>query len=141
MSARGYSLLEVMIVLAIAAVIMVAAAPAIGNTVERMTLRSDVRSVTTELRSLRDQALDRQADIVVTLNGEGALAMSDGNTINLAAGTIAQILPANAATKPARMIVGWDGAISGGIRLSRGRSVTDIAAEPLTGRLITRGAQ
>ena len=71
MNARGYSLLEVLIVLAIAAVIAVAAAPAIGSTVERMALRSDVRNVTTELRRLRDTALDRQADIIITVAGDG----------------------------------------------------------------------
>lgn len=139
MNARGYSLLEVMIVLAIAAVVMLAAAPAISSTVERMTLRSDVRSVTTELRRLRDAALDRQADVILTVGGNGALVASDGTIIPLAAGTVVQIVPASAATKPARLVIAWNGAISGGLRLARGQSVASIAAEPLTGRLLTQG--
>lgn len=141
MNARGYSLLEVLIVLAIAAVIAVAAAPAIGSTVERMALRSDVRNVTTELRRLRDTALDRQADIIITLAGDGTLAASDGSAIPVAAGTAVQVLPASTAASPARLVIAWDGAISGGLRLTRGRSTAEISAEPLTGRLVAQGAR
>ena len=141
MSERGYSLFEVLIVLAIAAVIMLAAAPAIGSTVERMTLRSDVRSLTTELRRLRDIARDRQSDIVITLAGDGSLSSTDGSAIVLAPGTVAQLQAASGATTPARLVIAWDGTISGGIRLTRGRTSADIGAEPLTGRIFAQGAR
>ena len=141
MDARGYSLLEVLIVLAIAAVVTLAAVPAISSTVERMTLRADVRTVTTELRRLRQVALDHQADVIVMLGGDGALTASDGTAINLASGTAVQIVPASAVPKPARLVIAWDGAISGSLRLMRGPNEAKIAAEPLTGRLISLGAR
>lgn len=135
--ARGYSLLELLVVLAIMALIVAAAAPAIGGAVERMTLRSDVRTLSSELRRLREQALDRQADIALTVSGLAGneLTASDGSTIALAPGTRLQIL----STGNKRVIIAWDGSISGAVRVARGRTSADIIAEPLTGRLISRG--
>lgn len=131
--------MELLVVLAIMALIVVAAAPAIGGTVERMTLRSDVRTLSSELRRLREQALDRQADIALMVSSSAGnqLTASDGSAIALASGTRLQIL----AAINKRLIIAWDGSISGAVRIVRGRTSADIIAEPLTGRLISRGVQ
>ena len=50
---RGYSLLELIVVLGIMALVIVVATPTVQASVERMTLRSDARTVMTALRRLR----------------------------------------------------------------------------------------
>lgn len=135
-NAAGYSLLELMVALAIMGLIIAVAAPAVGASVERMTLRSDARAVTQELRRLRERALDRQTDIVVTASGSAAnaLAASDGSALTLASGTQVEIVPTRRGL-PAQLRVSWDGRIMGAVRVSRGAASSRIAADRLTGRL------
>ena len=133
--ASGYSLLEVMVVLAIIALIMVVAVPAVGASVQRMTLQSDARTVALGLGALRERAQDTQADIVVSVVSERAnvLVASNGETIALASGTIAKL--------PAPVLVSWDGRIAGTVRLTRAGTSLQVTADRLTGRLRTEAAR
>ena len=131
----GYTLLELLVALAIMSLIAVVAIPAVAGSLERMTLSSDARALTTQLRRLREDALDRQIDITVAPSGaaENVLDVSGGDPIALASGTHAEIVTANGA--PPRFAIGWDGTMTGAIRLSRGNAVARIVADRLTGRL------
>lgn len=130
---RGYSLMELIVALAIMALIVVVATPAVQASVDRMTLRADARAVMTELRRLREEALDLQSDITLTVAGDAsnALRASDGSTLEVTAGTS---IGAHDVT------VAWDGTIRGEIVLSRGGAEAFVAADPLTGRPTQRGA-
>jgi prepilin-type N-terminal cleavage/methylation domain-containing protein len=130
---RGYSLLELIVALAIMSLIVVIATPAVQASVERMTLRADTRTLMTELRRLREEALDRQTDITVTVTGSApsALQASTGSTIALTPGT---------SIRSQGVTVAWDGTIRGTITLARGAAETSVVADPLTGRPAQRGA-
>jgi general secretion pathway protein H len=134
----GYSLLELLIVLAVMGLIAVVAVPAVAGSVERMTLTSDVRAMTTQLRALRERALDRQVDIAVTVSGSASnvLNITGGEAIALSAGTSIEILVPGASRAAKQITIAWDGTIAGRFRLTRGAAATDITADRVTGRLI-----
>jgi prepilin-type N-terminal cleavage/methylation domain-containing protein len=129
---RGYSLLELIVALAIAAAIVVIATPAVQASVDRMTLSADVRTVMTALRRLREEASDRQVDITLGAPGGAGnlIAVSTGETLALTAGTVVRVAPAQG------VVVAWDGTIRGTLRLSRGPREATVAADLLTGRLV-----
>lgn len=126
---RGYSLLELIVVLGIVALLIVVATPTVQASVERMTLTADTRALLTELRRLREEALDQQTDLVLTVAGGAAheIEVSSGETISLTPGT---------AVRMRDVVIAWDGTISGALYLSRGAREVAVAAEPLTGRPI-----
>ena len=128
---RGYSLMELLVALAIMAVIVVVATPVVQASVDRMTLSADARTVMTALRRLREAAMDRQVDITVAVsrNGGAALAVSTGETIALTAGTSVRAAPVQG------VVVAWDGTIRGSVTLARGSRQAIVTADPLTGRL------
>ena len=129
---RGYSLLELLVALAIAAAIVVIATPSVQASVDRMTLSADVRAVMTALRRLREEALDRQVDITLGVPGGAAseISVSTGETLALTAGTTVSVVPAQG------VVVAWDGTIRGTLRLARGSREATVAADLLTGRLV-----
>lgn len=130
---RGYSLMEMVVALAILALIVVVATPTVQASVERMTLRADTRTLMTELRRLREEALDRQTDITLTVAGGAPheLQASNGSIIALSYGTS---IGAEGVT------VAWDGTIRGAVTLARGSAEAFVVADPLTGRPMQRGA-
>lgn len=131
----GYSLLELTVVLAIMALVVAVALPAVGASLERMTVQSDARTLVLGLRALRARALDRQIDIAVTVSGVdgNVLNASDGTAIVLAAGTVVAVAP--------ELRVTWDGRITGAVRLSRGDARIQITPDRLTGRLSAAGVR
>ena len=137
----GYTLLELLVVLAIMSLIAVVAIPAVGGSLERMTLSSDARALITQLRRLREDALERQIDITVASSGsaENLLSVSNGGSITLASGTHAEIVASSGT--PQRFAIAWDGTMTGAIRLSRGNAVARVTADRLTGRLSVEARQ
>jgi prepilin-type N-terminal cleavage/methylation domain-containing protein len=128
---RGYSLMELLVALAIMAVIVVVATPAVQASVDRMTLSADARTVMTALRRLREEALDRQIDIAVSVPGGAAseLGVSNGEVVALSPGTAVRAEPAQG------VVIAWDGTIRGTLTLARGSRQVTVTADPLTGRL------
>ena len=134
-SSAGYSLLELMVVLGILALIAVVAVPAMSGSIERMTLAGDARDLATQLRTLRENALDQQTEVEVTLSGSeaNALTASSGDIIRLSTGTSIEVVAASKGV--ARFVISADGIAIGGFRLSRGASSSRIAVDRLTGRI------
>jgi prepilin-type N-terminal cleavage/methylation domain-containing protein len=123
----GYSLVELLVVLAIMSLIVLVAIPAASSTVERMTLSADARALTTELRVLRTAAMDRQTDVAVTAtNAAHILGTSAGAPIELSSGTAAEV---------SHFTLHWDGTATGAIQLKRGDSIVRVSVDRLTGRL------
>lgn len=125
----GYSLLELMVVLAIIAVVMTAGLPFAFGSMERLSLESDARRVAGSLREMRALAMDLQKDVVLSVPAGGGdiIASSEGDRIRLSPGTTATIEaaePGGRADGPGRLVIGWDGSLSGSLRLeSRGRAL------------------
>ncbi len=110
-------MLELLVVLAIMALIVAVGVPAMTGGVERMTLAADARALATQLRTWRDAALDEQKEIPVTV---GDLALSPGTE----------------ATMPAKtLVIGQDGTAGADIRLTRGGSSVRVVMNRLTGRV------
>ena len=131
----GYSMLELLVVLAIVSMLAVMALPASLRAIDRMTLSSDTRLVASAIMRLREHAADQQTDILVTTlpTRPGVLDASDGTSITLSSGTNARVTSENNA-EPA-MTISWDGSVSGTIQLTRNTQVTTVSAEHLTGRV------
>lgn len=127
----GYSLIEMLVALAIMSLVLVVALPAMTATIQGMTLSADARTLTTQLRALRTAALDRQTDIALVATNRG-LATSQGAAIELSPGTSVEIAQVG---HDKRFVLRWDGTASGAIMLARGGSVLRIAVDRLTGRL------
>ena len=120
--ARGYSLLELVVALAIIALIAAVAAPVIVGSLDRMTLTSDARAIATHVRALRETALDEQKEIVVTA---GDLPLSAGTEIEI---------PAK------KLIIASDGTAGARLHLSRNGSAVDVVINRLTGRITIEDA-
>lgn len=131
-ASAGYSLLELMVVLAIMSLIVVVAIPYSAGTVEKFSLASDTRQVATGLRAWRQRAVDMQRDIAVAVTTEPAVTLktSEGDVLALSSGTTASVFaPANRTT----VVLSWDGSISGTIVLARGGKSSRVFADKLNG--------
>jgi prepilin-type N-terminal cleavage/methylation domain-containing protein len=67
-SRAGYTLMELVVVLALLAVAAALVAPAVGRTAEDVMARAEVASVAAFLRVAREQAVTRQQTIEVSLD-------------------------------------------------------------------------
>lgn len=137
-SSDGYSLLELMVVLGILGLIAIVAAPTISTSIDRMTLTSDARDLATHLRALREDALDRQTEIVVAPSGAeaSALTASSGESIELSSGTNVEVIASDGRARAGgRFVISADGLAAGGFRLSRGEVSSRLMVDRMSGRM------
>lgn len=120
--ARGYSLLELVVALAIMGLIAAVAAPVVIGGIDRMTLNADARDVATKLRALRETALDTQSDVAVT---PGDFNISAGTRVDLPKGGL---------------IIAADGAVGATLQLTRGAASVRVTVNRLTGRIVVERA-
>lgn len=121
---KGFTLLELLVVLAIAGLMISIAAPFAVRTIENAALRADARQVASELRAVRQRAIDRQETIAVS--SLSALAASRGGNASMPRGRFAS------AGGPATFYP--DGTSSGAaFRLIEGDRAIDIKVAWLTG--------
>jgi len=118
-ASAGYSLLELMVVLAIMAIVATAGVPYAFRAADSMTLQGDARLVAARIRLLRETAMDRQKDIAVAVRRDDTseLQTSEGDAIRLSDGTSASIVTD---APDGRLLLGWDGSVSGTLVLSDG---------------------
>lgn len=119
-ASAGYSLLEMLVVIAILAIVMTVSLPFAASTMNSLTIESDARLAAGRIRELRSDAMDQQRDITVSLAGgsRAGLVSSDGRRLDLSSGTAVSIQ--GAGPEPS-MMLGWDGSVSGQLILSNGR--------------------
>jgi len=67
---RGYTLIELVVVLLVLAVAAAVAAPAVGRTADRLKARAEAAAVANFLRSAREQAVTRQEPYEVVLDAD-----------------------------------------------------------------------
>ncbi len=131
-AASGYSLVELLVALAVMGLIATVAVPMVAGTVERATLTADARALATRLRAWREIAMDRQMRIAVTHSAH-RLSASHGDEFELSTGTSIDV-----ANGP-KLTIGPGGGAHGVLRLSRGGSSIRVAFNATSGRVeITR---
>jgi len=67
---KGFTLIELLVVLAIMSLMVAIAAPFTVRTIERAELRADARELASDLRALRQRAIDRHETISVSALSE-----------------------------------------------------------------------
>jgi general secretion pathway protein H len=130
----GFTLLELLVVLAITGLMISIAMPFTVRTIENAELRADAREVVTDLRQLRQRAIDRQEAIVVNSLSENAWPQA-GRAIRHRARFVAE--------GRARALVFYpDGTSSGGtLRLREGSRSVDVNVAWLSGAIASEPGQ
>lgn len=146
---RGYTLIELVLVMAVLAVASVVAAPAIGRGVDGLRVRTEVAGVASFLRSVREQAVTRRQAHEVTLDAaRGALLVRRAAGESSAGGEMRRQLSSllHVAPEPGHILQPITflphGRSSGGsFRVEAvGSRAYVITVDPLTGRVRTRRA-
>ena len=131
----GYTLVELLVVIALIALVLAIAAPASVRAVDGARLSADARALTTDIRSLQTRAQAEQKRPVLSIDSTGGLLVSD-TALALPNGSTASMVGAN------KQITFYeDGTVSGGrIRLALGDRRVDVAIAWLTGKMTIEAA-
>jgi general secretion pathway protein H len=144
---RGYSLMELVVVLAILAVATAVVAPAVGRTADDVRVRAELAGVAAFLRTAREQAVTRQQALEVALDSEARVLLlrrpgRDDETGVQASRAVSPLL--RVASDPARpRLTFLPHGMSGGARFTieaPGPRAYVITVDPLTGRVTTQRA-
>jgi general secretion pathway protein H len=134
MNAHGYSLLEMLVVLAILGLIAAVAIPPIGTSIDHMRLSDDARILAGALREAREDALNQQRDVALTIDPQAPnkLASSARAQWTLSADGVTSFIAADG--KPRAFAFHGDGTASGGIfRIAHGKAHTDVRVDDISG--------
>jgi len=129
----GYTLLELLVVLALIGLVTAIATPIAGNVIVGAELRADTSSLATALEQLRREALEREKTITIETR-EGKLMSSEGEPI---------LLPHAAQVRfeqsDGELTYFGDGTTSGAtIRLTEGDRALDLEIAWLTGAMLVK---
>jgi len=83
----GFTLLELMVVIAVLAILSAVAAPSIATFISTQRLRNAAFDLVSDLLLARNEALNRQTDVVISPSSASGGEWSDGWTITSASGT------------------------------------------------------
>lgn len=132
-NARGYTLLELLIVLAIIGLIAALATPMAASAIENATLRADARTLTSTLRKLQHDAIAEQRTV--------AIAQPDKTELPTAFADDAIDPNARIAIAGGQIEYFADGTTSGGgVTLTEGRRTLNISVAWLTGDITIEDA-
>jgi len=145
--ATGYSLMELMVVLAILAIAVAVVAPGVGRTAEGVRARAEVGAVAAFLRAAREHAVTRQKALEVLVDNDAhALVMRragrEGEATAQATRPLSPLLRIDAEPAPLRVTFLPHG-MSSGARFAittPGPRVYLITVDALTGRVSTQRA-
>ena len=125
---HGFTLLELLVVLAITGLMISIAMPFTVRTIENAELRADAREVVSDLRQLRQRAIDRQQTIAVGALSENSWP-SGGRAIRHRAQFVQQ-------GRGRALLFYPDGTSSGGtLRLREGSRSVDVDVAWLSGAI------
>jgi general secretion pathway protein H len=132
----GYTLVELLVVLAIAALLVALAVPFSAESLARAELVSDARHVATELRKLEALAVSTNSDVTI-MQSKTALMIVDGQP------AVSSHIDSTVQIAGPEPISFYPDGTSGGGRLlvSRDGETIAIGVEWLTGRIEIGGAQ
>jgi general secretion pathway protein H len=143
----GFTLMELVVVLALIAVAAALVAPAVGRTAEDVMARAEVASVAAVLRGAREQAVTRQEIVEVSLDRDARSLLlrragRDGLDAPPARRAFAALLRVDSAATPSAITFLPQGMSSGG-RLTvetAGPRRYVVTVDPLSGRVTTQRA-
>lgn len=149
MMRRGFTLIEVVVVLLIVSVALAVGVPAIGRGADALRVRAEAAGVANFLRAAREQAVTRNRGYEVRVDSKaGVLVLSPSGTNGTGDAPIVQATRHLAAPvrieadPPLRRTITFSpqGLSSGGrFRVeSPGPRVYVITVDPITGRVVTR---
>ncbi len=141
MAPKGFTLLELLVVLALVALVLALVPPMFSRGVSGTELRATARIFTAELRGARSEAIARNAEVAFTIDveagsyGVGAAAGSrrvpEGLTLVLVTAESEQV-----GLRRGSIRFFPDGSSTGGrITVSRGDKAYDVTVDWLTGRV------
>jgi general secretion pathway protein H len=150
---RGFTLIEVIVVLFVLAVAMAVGVPAIGRGADGLRVRTEAAGLANFLRAAREQAvtrnrtyevrLDTEAGTIVLVSVSGAAGTKDGATVQATRRLAARVRIE--ADPPLRRTVTFSpqGLSSGGrFRVGLpGPRLYIVTVDPITGRVVTRQAE
>ena len=134
MNALGYSLLEMLVVLAILGLIAAVAIPPIGTSIDHMRLSDDARILAGALREAREDALNQQRDVALTIDPQAPNKITASGRAQwmLSADSVTSFVAANG--KPPTFAFHGDGTASGGtFRIARGKAHADLRIDDISG--------
>ena len=138
---RGYTLIEVVVVLLVLALAAGLVAPSVGRSVDGLRTRAEVAGVASFLRAARAQAITHAVPCEVRLDQETHTLVRQGAEIGDVTKRVSAGLRIVAETAPAGTIIFYPHGRSSGGRLlieAPGSSVYVVAVDALTGRVATR---
>jgi general secretion pathway protein H len=144
---RGYSLMELVVVLAILAVAVAVVAPAVGRTADDVKIRGELAALAAFLRTGREQAVARRQALEVSLDPEARVLLlrrpgREGEARVEASRAVSSLLRVEADPAMPRLTFLPHG-MSSGARFTieaPGPRAYVISVDPLTGRVTTRRA-
>jgi general secretion pathway protein H len=143
-SMRGYSMMELVVVLAILAVAAALVGPAVGRTADTVRARAEVGAVAAFLRAAREQAVTLRQPLEVTLDREAHTLLlqrptREGEPTVLARRAFSARVAMDASPTSPGVTFLPHGMSSGG-RFTAGPRTYLITVDALTGRVATRQA-
>jgi prepilin-type N-terminal cleavage/methylation domain-containing protein len=128
----GYSLLELLVVLGILSLILLVAAPVLSSTIDRFALASDARMAVSQLRALRERAMDLQKEISIrpSAGGGASITTSENQTFSYSRGIDVSV---SNRVEPEVMRISWDGSIAGQLVFSNSMKKIRVFARDLNG--------
>ncbi len=145
---RGYTLMEVMVVLLVLALAAAVVAPAVGRGADNLRARAEVAGVASFLRAAREQAIARNAPYEVWVDPDAGLLVlkassADGSGAGAVRATKRLSAPVRIEADPplARTVTFLPQGLSSGGRFrieAPGPRVYIVTVDPLTGRVATR---
>jgi general secretion pathway protein H len=143
----GYTLIELVLVLAVLAIASFVAAPALGRAVDGIRVRTEVAGVASLLRWAREEAVTRGQSREVTLDAEGqALLVRRAGSEAVATvekrralSSLVHVVPAPGSVQPPITFTPRGRSSGGTVRLETvGPRVYLVTVDALTGRVTTR---
>jgi len=135
----GFTALELMVAMAVLALLTGLAAPLFSTIADAVRFRVAARAVGAELRAARGLALRSDAPVVIAFDAEGhGYGTPGGAWIALPEGILLRWQAGALASDPARLGFFPDGSSTGGTLMLAGpRHAAGIAIDPLSGRFAT----
>ena len=143
----GYTLIELVLVLAVLAIASFVAAPALGRAVDGIRVRTEVSGVASLLRWAREEAVTRGQPREVTLDADGQALLvrrAGGDTAapvekRRVLSSLVHVVPALGSAQPPITFTPRGRSSGGTVRLETvGPRIYLVTVDALTGRVTTR---
>jgi general secretion pathway protein H len=135
---RGFTLLELAVVMLVLALAAALAAPSVWRGVEAIQLRAEVTGVASFLRTARERAIARRdaLEVAVDADGHGLVLRSGGGAIESTWRLVTLRIAADPPRGPAVAFLAYGASTGGRFRLEApGPVVYTVTVEPLSGRV------